>query len=261
MFTVFQFLNLIQYDIFPTTESIGPFMMHINTTRNIEDTIKSDHHLVNAVDPPTNPGPRTPISTYRSPANSHALQGKPTNLIPYLSNNHSPRSTRSRPLCPPTIQEFKALFAAVQFVSYSKIPGPQLQLPASVKTRTLPSTAKLKAPNYSCSSILQREQLTATTALSPLDDNFFTHHAFLAAPMFHQPLPTAAAVSDLYGDCRSDSSSPDENFEYDYSEDSNNETYEFSAIEVAYLQSPECLVGSDFDPSCNHNDFAFQPNA
>ena len=227
MLTVFQFFNLTQYEIF-RAKSIGP------STRN---TIKSDHHpLINAVDPPTNPGPRTPISTHGSPANNHALQRKPTrkptNLIP---NNHSPRSTRSRPIFPSTIHEFKALLAAVQFFSYSKIPGPQLLLPAPVKTHTLLSTAKLKAPNYSYSSILQREQLTAAAALYVLDDDFFANHAFLAAPLFHQPLPTAAAASDLDADCRSESSSPDENSGYAYSANSNDEPYEFCAHELTYL--------------------------
>ena len=227
MFTVFQFFNLTQYEIFRTTKSIGP------STRN---TIKSDHrHLINAVDPPTNPGPRTPISTHGSPANNHALQQKPTNLITHFSNNHSPRSTRSRPIFPPTIHEFKALLAAVQFFSYSKIPGPQLLLPAPVKTHTLLSTAKLKAPNYSYSSILQREQLTAAAALYVLDDDFFAKHAFLAAPLFHQPLPTAAAASDLDADCRSEYSSPDENSGYAYSANSNDEPYEFCAHELTYL--------------------------
>ena len=247
MFTVFQFFNLI-----PTTELIGPFILpHAvcavivtifvraifatdNTTRNIEDTIKSDH-LDNVVDPPTKLGPRTLISTHRSSANSNALQQKPTNLITHFSNDHSPRSTRSRPIFPSTIHEFKALLAAVQFFSYSKIPGPQLLLPAPVKTHTLLSTAKLKAPNYSYSSILQREQLTAAAALYVLDDDFFANHAFLAAPLFHQPLPTAAAASDLDADCRSESSSPDENSGYAYSANSNDEPYEFCAHELTYL--------------------------
>ena len=179
MFTVFQFFNLI-----PTTELIGPFILpHAvcavivtifvsaifatdNTNRNIEDTIKSDHHLDNVVDPPTNSGPRTLTSTHRSSANSHALQRTPTNLIPHRSNNHSPRSTRSRPLFPSTIQEFKVLHAVVQFFSCSKIPGPQLLLPAPVKTRTLLPTAKLKAPN-SYWSLLQHSWLPTLTTTFP----------------------------------------------------------------------------------------------
>ena len=80
---------------------------------------------------------------------------------------------------------------------------------------------------------LQREQLTAAAAFSALDD-IFANHAFLAAPMFHQPaLPTATAASDFDAYCRSEYSSPDENSEYAYSKNSDDEPYEFSANELA----------------------------
>ena len=52
--------------------------------------------------------------------------------------------------------------------------------------------------------------------------------------------------------------SPDENSEYAYSADSYDEPYEFSANEVAYLQSLECL---DYDPTCPYGDFVFPPDA
>ena len=106
---------------------------------------------------------------------------------------------------------------------------------------------------------LQRQQLPAAAAYSELDDDIFADHAFLAAPMFRQPLPSAASALDA--DCRSESSSPDEHSEYAYSEDSDDEPYAFSANELAYLQSPECLDGSDYDQSCNYGDFVFPPNA
>ena len=108
---------------------------------------------------------------------------------------------------------------------------------------------------------LQRQQLTAASAFSELDDDIFANHAFLAAPKFHQRLPTAAAASDLDADCRSEYSSPDENSEYAYNEDSDDDPYEFSTHELAYLQSPECLDGSDYDPSMSYGNFVFPPDA
>ena len=109
---------------------------------------------------------------------------------------------------------------------------------------------------------LQREQLTAAAAFSALDDDIFANHAFLAAHMFQQPaLPTATAASDFDADCRSEYSSPDENSEYASSAHSDDEPYEFSADELAYLQSPECLDGSDYDPTCPYGDFVFPSDA
>ena len=82
---------------------------------------------------------------------------------------------------------------------------------------------------------LQRQQLSAAAAYSELDDDIFSNHAFLAAPKSHQPLPTAADAPDLDADCRSEYSSPDDNSEYAYSAYSDDEPYEFSANELAYL--------------------------
>ena len=107
---------------------------------------------------------------------------------------------------------------------------------------------------------LQRQQLLAASAYSELDDEIFANHAFLAAPVFSQPLPTAAAPSDLDADCQSEYSSPDEHSAYGcYNSDE--EPYEFSPNELAYLQSPECLDGSDFDPTCDYSDFVFPSDA
>ena len=68
---------------------------------------------------------------------------------------------------------------------------------------------KLKAPNYFYSSTLRCEQVTAAAALYVLDDDLFANRAFLAAPLFHPLLPTAAAASDLDADCRSEYSTPE----------------------------------------------------
>ena len=142
MFAVFQFFHLIQYEIFQTTASMGPFMLphavcaviviiFVSSILAPDNTLKSDDQILHVDDPPNQLGLRTPSSTETKPRqqqHSNALQRIPTKLISHISTYHPFRSTRSSPVFPPTIQEFKALLDAVPYVSYSIIPGPQILL-------------------------------------------------------------------------------------------------------------------------------------
>ena len=159
MFTIFQIFNLILYEIFQTTASIGPFALphavcvvivtifvsaifatdnKINaaiidisnsishTTRNVEDTFQSDNQIVHVVDPPTNSGRRTPSSTRRSHANSNALPTKIYKLhTPYFQQPFTPTNPLKTSLCSNNPRIQSAVRRRPNF-SYSKIPGPQL---------------------------------------------------------------------------------------------------------------------------------------
>ena len=192
MFTVFQFFNLILYEIFQTTASIGPFTLpHAvcvvivtifvsaifatddaaiiaisksisHTPRNVEDTFQSDNQIVHVVDPPTNSGPRTPSSTRRSHANSNALPTKIYKLhTPYFQQPFTPINPLKTSLSSnnPRIQSADHRRPKFFLLENSRSSTGT----SRAKTRTSLPTAKLKAPNSSCFIILNSSLPTLMT--------------------------------------------------------------------------------------------------
>ena len=96
MFAVFQFFHLIQYEIFQTTASMGPFMLphavcaviviiFVSSILAPDNTLKSDDQILHVDDPPNQLGLRTPSSTetkprqqQRTPKNTYKTHSYPT---------------------------------------------------------------------------------------------------------------------------------------------------------------------------------------